>query len=121
MTLDEVVGAYCAAWNETDPAARMKLLEQSWGVAAVYVDPTGAAPAGRAGLHGHIAGFHQAYPGAKIVPTSKVDAHHGKIHFTWRLIMPDGSVAIDGRDFGEVDSIGHITRIVGFFGPPPEL
>ena len=81
----------------------------------------GVAPAGRAGLHAHIGGFHQAYPGAKIVQTSKADQHHGKIHFTWQLVLPDGSVAIEGRDFGELDATGRISHIVGFFGPPPAL
>ena len=31
MTLDEKVGAYCAAWNEKDEATRTALLEQVWG------------------------------------------------------------------------------------------
>ncbi len=121
MTLDETVIAYCAAWNEKDEGARMALLEKSWGDSGVYEDPMGVVPAGRSALHAHIANFHQGYPGAKIVPTSKVDEHHGKIHFTWRLVMRDGSVAIDGRDFGEIDATGRIAHIVGFFGPPPPL
>ncbi len=121
MTLDETVNAYCAAWNEKNEAARSSLLEQSWGDKGVYEDPIGVAPAGREGLHGHIGNFHQGYPGAKIVKTSKVDEHHGKIHFTWQLVMADGSVAIDGRDFGELDAAGRIAHIVGFFGPPPPL
>ncbi len=121
MTLDETVAAYCAAWNEKDEAARTALLEQAWGDKGVYEDPLGVVPPGRAALHGHIANFHQGYPGAKIVPTSKVEAHHGKIHFTWRLILPDGSVAIDGRDFGELDATGRIAHIVGFFGAPAPL
>ena len=121
MTLDETVSAYCAAWNETDGAARTALLETSWSDSGVYEDPTALVAPGRAALHAHIAKFHQGYPGAKIVPTSKVDAHHGKIHFTWRLVLPDGTVAIDGRDFGEIDPTGRIAHIVGFFGPPPPL
>ena len=121
MTLDEKVTAYCAAWNEKDEAARAALLEKSWGDDAVYEDPMGVVPAGRKGLHDHIANFHQGYPGAKIVSTSRVDEHHGKFHFTWRLVMPDGTVAIDGRDFGELDASGRIAHIVGFFGPPPPL
>ena len=121
MTLDEILTAYCASWNEKDEAARNALLDKSWGDAGVYEDPTGVVPAGRAALHAHIAGFHQAYPDAKIVPTSKADEHHGKIHFTWQMTMPDGSVAIDGRDFGELDATGRIAHIVGFFGPPPAL
>ena len=74
MTLDETVSAYCAAWNEKDEAARSALLEKSWGEAGVYEVPTGVAPPGRAALHAHIAGFHQAYPGAKIVATRPTGA-----------------------------------------------
>ena len=121
MTLDETVNAYCAAWNEKDEAARSALLEKSWGENGVYEDPMGVVPPGRSALHRHIANFHQGYPGGKIVPTSKVDEHHGKIHFTWRMVMADGSVAIDGRDFGELDPSGRLAHIVGFFGPPPPL
>ncbi len=121
MTLDETVSAYCAAWNEKDGAARTALLERSWGETGVYEDPMGMVPPGRAALHAHIANFHQGYPGAKIVKTSKVDEHHGKIHFTWKLELADGSTAIDGRDFGELDASGRIAHIVGFFGPPPPL
>ncbi len=121
MTLDETVGAYCGAWNERDEAVRAAILDKVWGDDGVYEDPMGVVPAGRAALHAHIANFHQGYPGAKIVPTSRVDEHHGKIHFTWQLVMPDGSVAIDGRDFGELDPTGRIAHIVGFFGPPPPI
>ncbi len=80
--------------------------------------PSGAP---RATLHGHIGGFHQAYPGARIVPTSKADQHHGKIHLTWLMVQPEGTVAIDGRDFGELDTTSRIAHTVGFFGPPPAL
>ncbi len=69
-------------------------------------------------LNTHIGGFHQAYPGAKIEPTSKAAEHQGKIHFTWRMVMPDGTIAID---FGELDATGRIGRIVGFSGPPAAL
>ncbi|MBB5464202.1 hypothetical protein HDG32_000295 [Paraburkholderia sp. CI2] len=121
MTLDEIVSAYCAAWNEKDEVARTALLEKSWGDSGVYEDPTSAVPPGRAALHAHIAGFHRAYAGARLVRTSRADQHHGKIHFTWQMMLPDGTVAVDGRDFGELDTTGRIAHIVGFFGPPPAL
>ena len=121
MTLDETVSAYCAAWNEKDGAARSALLEKCWGEAGVYEGPMGVVHAGRAALHAHIARLHQAYPGATIVAISKADEHHGKIHFTWKLVMPDGTIVNEGRDFDELDATGRIAHIVGFFGPPPAL
>ena len=119
MTLDEVLIAYCNSWNEKDEGVRRSLLESSWSEHGQYTDPLGAAPSGRDGLFAHIGGFHVGYPGAKIVPTSRADEHHGKIHFTWQLVLADGTVAIDGRDFGELDEAGKFKTIVGFFAPPP--
>jgi hypothetical protein len=121
MALDDVVGAYTSAWNEKDEDACRSLLEKSWSEKGAYEDPTAAVEPGRAALHAHIAQFHKDYPGAKIVATSKPDQHHGKIHFTWKMVLPNGAVAIEGRDFGELDSAGRIAHIVGFFGPPPAL
>ncbi|MFM0342276.1 nuclear transport factor 2 family protein [Paraburkholderia fungorum] len=121
MTLDEIVSTYCAAWNEKDEVARTAMLEKAWGDSGVYEDPTGVVPPGRASLHAHIGAFHQAYADARIVRTSGADQHHGKIYFTWQMVMPDGTVAIDGRDFGELDASGRIAHIIGFFGPPPAL
>lgn len=121
MTLWETVSTYCAAWNEKNKNARCSLIEKSWSENGVYEDPTAAVAPGRTALSAHIAGFHKAYPGARIVPTSKPDHHHGKIHFTWRMVAGDGTIAIEGRDFGELDGAGRIAHIVGFFGPPPPL
>ena len=119
MTLDKTVDAYCAAWGEPSGAARTALLNESWGDVGVYEDPLGVVPPGRSALDAHILKFQQGYPGAKIVRTSRVDEHHSKIQFTWRLILPDGSVAIEGRDFGELDASGRIGHIVGFFDLQP--
>jgi hypothetical protein len=35
------------------------------------------------------------------------------------MYAADGSVALEGMDFGEVDGQGALRRIVGFFGPLP--
>jgi hypothetical protein len=52
---------------------------------------------------------------------TRADQHYGKIHFTWQMVQPDGTVAIDGRDFGELDATGRVAHIVGFFDSPPTL
>ena len=76
---------------------------------------------GREALIRHIANFHERLPGTTIVFTSGVDHHHGKFHFLWQMIGPDGQVSLEGRDFGEFDRDGRISRIAGFFGSPPPL
>ena len=39
----------------------------------------------------------------------------------WLIVQPEGTVAIDGRDFGELDTTSRIAHTVGFFGPPPAV
>ncbi len=116
----ETVAAYAAAWSETDEDARRALLERSWTDDGVYVDPSGRAE-GRAALVGHIGGFHARMPGSRIEMASGVDEHGGLLRFAWRMVGPDGVVALEGMDFGELADDGRLDRIVGFFGPVPAV
>ncbi len=115
---EETVAAYAAAWNEADEDARRALLERSWTEDGVYIDPTGRAE-GRSALVRHIGGFHARMPGNRIEMASGVDEHDGLLRFTWQMLGPDGVVALDGMDFGELDGDGRLKLIVGFFGPFP--
>ena len=120
MGPSEAVATYGAAWAETDEAARRKLLEQAWSEVGTYLDPMGRAD-GREALVAHIGGFHQMMPGHRIESTSGVDEHDSYFRFAWRMLDPDGAVAMEGVDFGALDGDGKIASIVGFFGPWPEL
>jgi hypothetical protein len=112
------VDSYARAWLETDPAARRALLERCWAVDGVFCDPLGQVT-GRDGLADHIGGFQAEQPGARIEMVSGVDEHDGYVRFAWQLRAPDGSVALEGTDFGELDGDGVLRRIIGFFGPLP--
>ena len=115
-----VVRAYGDAWLDVDDAERRRLLEIAWSDDGVYQDPT-ADVAGREALLQHVNGFRNRFPGSSILLTSGVDHHHGALHFTWKIVAPDGQTTLEGRDFGELGVDGRIRRIVGFFGPPPPL
>ena len=119
MDLSEIVAAYGASWNESDEEKRRKLLEQSWADDAIYQDPMGRAE-GREALVAHIGGFHEMMPGNTIENTSGVDAHGDVFRFSWAMRGPDGNVALEGMDFGEVAPDGRLKSITGFFGPFPE-
>jgi hypothetical protein len=115
--VDETITLYAAAWNEPDAVARRRLLERAWAATGTYTDPT-AHVEGRAALDKHIEVYLKTQPaGTRIVPASAIDAHHGRFRFAWKMLAPDGSVAIEGLDYGELDADGRISRIVGFFGP----
>ena len=104
-------------WRETDAAARRTLLDTCWAEDGVYCDPLTRVE-GRDGLSSLIGSF-QENPGARIDVVSGVDEHDGYLRFAWRMLAADGSVAVEGTDFGEVDGEGTLRRIVGFVGPLP--
>lgn len=115
-TLERAIEVYCAAWNETDPVERDRMLEPVWAADATYTDPT-VHLTGRSALVAHIDAVFARYPGSTIVMTSAVDAHHGVARFAWKKVLADGTSLPDGIDFAEIGDDGKLTRIVGFFGP----
>lgn len=118
-TIIKNVTDYVAAWNEPHAAARTKLLEGCWAEDATYLDPNGRVP-GRAALAAHIEKMQAGRPGARIELMSGIDVHHNVVRFLWRLVRAGGSAGVVSIDFGEVDANGKLTRIVGFFGEPPQ-
>ncbi|MGY1689482.1 nuclear transport factor 2 family protein [Geodermatophilus sp. SYSU D01105] len=112
------VEKYAAAWREPDATARRTLLETCWAEDGVYCDPLSRVE-GRDGLAALIGSFQEENPGAHIDVVSGVDEHDGYVRFGWRMVAADGSVALEGTDFGELDGAGALRRIVGFFGPLP--
>jgi hypothetical protein len=121
MTItEEIVLAYVAAWSETDEGKRRALLEKSWAENGTYTDPT-VEVVGRDALVQHIEGIHQRFVDCRILLTSRVDEHHGRLRFTWAMVNPEGSRVSEGIDFGEIGSDGRLIRITGFFGLPSPI
>ncbi len=118
MTTQEVLDTYGEAWNEQDEAKRRQLLEACWADDGTFTDPQSDV-AGREALIAHIAEFQSQFAGARILPTSTADEHHGMVRFTWRIVAADGSTMLDGIDFSTLAKDGRIQKTVGFFGPPP--
>ena len=118
--LEKVLLAYVAAWNESDEAKRRSFLEASWADDGVYTDPM-AEVVGREALVQHIGQLLERFVDSRIILTSGVDEHHGKIRFTWARISPNGGQARGGIDFGELGRDGRLAGITGFFGPPAQI
>ncbi|WP_425145002.1 hypothetical protein [Deinococcus sp.] len=114
-SVELVVMAYTAAWNESDDATRRRLIELSWCENGVYSDPA-ARVVGRQALGEHIHAFGMRYPGARLELTSPVSAHHEHLHFTWRTVDSEGCTLREGRDIGQLGSDGRLISVVGFFG-----
>ena len=57
----------------------------------------------------------------KLERASGVEVHHGSLRFAWKIVAPDGKVVGQGFDYGELAEDGRLRKIVGFFGPFPDL
>ena len=112
--VQKTVDTYCAAWGEPDAMRRRALLDAACAAHVVYTDPRVATSTAGA-LLDHIAGVLAKRPGARIVRTSAVDAHHDLARFAWQVVSADGAALLDGVDIVEFAG-GKIVRIVGFFG-----
>jgi hypothetical protein len=115
--LTALIDRYCQAWTEPDPALRATLLSAVWAEGATYTDPS-VHVAGAAELLAHIAKVQARRPGAKVIRTSAVDAHHGIARFHWQVVQADGTPLPEGIDIAFLSpDESTIERIIGFFGP----
>lgn len=118
VTPEAAITGYCAAWNTTDRSTRDRLLARVWAADGVYMDPEPTLAAGRAALSDAIADFQHHYPGNRF-RCSAPQMDHRSMRVSWIRLGPDGKSLGQGMDFYDLGSDGRISRIVGFFGPPP--
>lgn len=118
LTPAAAVVGYCAAWNTTDRSTRDRLLARVWAANGVYNDPEPTLAAGRAALSAAIADFQRHYPGNRF-RCSAPQMDHRSLRVSWLRLGPDGKQLGQGMDFYDLAPDGRISRIVGFFGPPP--
>ena len=119
MNVTQLIDRYCRVWNESDSSLREDLLTGLWAPNATYTDPSVHA-ANAQELLTHVANVRARRPGASVVRTSAVDAHHGLARFAWRVVQADGTELPEGIDIAFISPDGsRIERIVGFFGPVP--
>jgi hypothetical protein len=113
---------YIAAWNETDPAARRRAVDELYTEHARYVDPLVDAR-GREAIDATIAAAQARFPGFVFRLAGPVDTHHDVARFTWELVpadSPDGAeVPVVGFDVAATDGHGHLRTVVGFLDKIP--
>ena len=115
--VSQIVGAYFAMWNESDPARRRAAIEQAWSADASYLDPMFAAQ-GADGLDALADGVHQQYPGHRFRLTDPVDAHHDRARWGWEFGPEGGAPIIAGVDFAVLAPDGRLREVTGFFARP---
>ena len=120
MSVEETIAEYSAAWSQTDAASRMAMLRRTVAEDVPYRDP-GAHVTGLDALSDVIAGVQAQFPGAVLVRTSAVDAHHDCMRFSWAFLDPAGATLLEGIDVCTVADDGRIASFTVFFGPLPDL
>ncbi len=118
--VNELVTTYFAIWNETDPAARQKLIADAWAEDATYVDPMFDAD-GHAGVEAMVTGFRQQFPLLAFRQIGETEAHHDRIRFSWELVPAGGGdVIAAGTDVAVIEN-GRLRSVTGFFDQAPVL
>ncbi|MER7702213.1 nuclear transport factor 2 family protein [Kitasatospora sp. NPDC097605] len=115
--LQQLAARYLAAWNETDPAARRKLIDEAWAEGGTYTDPL-AAVTGRAGVDALIGAAQAQFPGL-VFTLGPVDAHHDIARFTWNLGPAGEEPLVIGFDVLVADAEGRIASVYGFLDRVP--
>ncbi len=113
---------YIAAWNETDPAARRRAVDELYTEGARYVDPL-VDVRGREAIDATIAAAQAQFPGIVFRLAGPVDTHHDVARSTWELVpvgTPDGAeVPVVGFDVAATDGHGRPRAVVGFLDEVP--
>jgi hypothetical protein len=119
--MNDVIARYLACWNETDPTARRKLIDDAWDADASYIDPLAEAH-GRDAVDATIAAVQGQFPGFTFTLNGPADAHHRQARFTWGL-GPDGADGADplvvGFDVLVTGEDGRILTVLGFLDQVP--
>lgn len=118
--VNELVGRYIDAWNETDPAARRAAVEAVWTEDGTYVDPL-ADVSGHDGIDGLIAAVQAQFPGFVFRLGTPVDAHHDLARFTWELGPAGGEAVVVGFDVIVRAEDGRVRHVHGFLDKVPAM
>jgi hypothetical protein len=111
-TINAVVDAYIASWNEGDETRRRELVGQAFADDARYLDPLMSGE-GADGITGMIGAAQQQFPGHRFELSFGPDAHNDVVRFAWQLVGAGGPVAT-GTDFATVAADGRLRNVTGF-------
>jgi hypothetical protein len=116
--MHDVITQYLNCWNETDPAARRKLIGEVWAPDAEYIDPLAEAH-GRDAIDATIAAAQAQFPGFVFSLAGPVDTHHQQARFTWGLGPEGAEPPIAGFDVAVAGDDGKLVTVLGFLDKVP--
>ena len=114
------LAVYFEAFAEHDASRRSELLARCltadaeiWGPKRVF--------AAYAAISEKIAGFHQNWPGCRLVLASGLNTFGNAARFGKAIVNPDGSVAASGHSVVELAEDGRICRVIPFWEALPPI
>jgi hypothetical protein len=116
--MNDVIARYLDCWNETEPAARRKLIDEVWTIDAEYTDPLAQAH-GRDEIDATIGAVQQQFPGLVFSLAGPIDAHHQQARFTWGLGPEGAEPLVIGFDVAVTDDDAKIRTVLGFLDKVP--
>ena len=116
--MQEIIERYLAAWNETDAAARLALVESLWAADGSYTDPL-ADVRGPEAIASLMGAAQRQFAGLTFTLGGPVDANHNQARFTWHLGPAGGEAVVIGFDVVVLDGDGRIASVHGFLDKVP--
>jgi SnoaL-like domain len=117
-SFDDLAQRYIASWNETDPTARRRAVDEVYAEGARYVDPLVEAE-GREAIAATIGAVQQQFPDFRFRLAGPVDGHHGQARFGWELGPEGDDAPIVGFDVVTTDGSGRLQSVLGFLDKVP--
>ncbi|KAA0892498.1 nuclear transport factor 2 family protein [Pusillimonas sp. ANT_WB101] len=117
-TPSKIATQYVRIWNESDPARRRILIEQTFTPQARYIDPL-MQSAGHDALDAMIGAAQGQFSGLWFSVSGKADGHHDVVRFSWSLGAGDTEPVASGTDIAVVAADGRIDQLTGFLDKMP--
>ena len=115
--MNDVIDRYLDCWNQADPAARRKLIDDAWAAAPLHrPDRRGPRPDA---IDATIAAVQQQFPGMVFTLAGPIDAHHRQARFTWGLGLAGAEPLVVGFDVAVTDEDDKIVTVLGFLDKVP--
>ena len=115
--MHDVIARYLDCWNETDPAARRKLIGEVWAQDAEYIDPMAEAH-GRDAIDATIGAVQDQFPGLVFtLAAGRRAPPAGPLHLG--LGPRGGEPLVIGFDVAVTAGNGQIVSVLGFLDKVP--
>ncbi|MEM1195976.1 MAG: nuclear transport factor 2 family protein [Pseudomonadota bacterium] len=102
-------------WNTPDRAKRERLVSDALEHNVHFVDPNHNI-IGRTAFLAMVDQVQSEIPGAVYARNSEIDTQNNFCRYHWKVDL-DGKRLMNGFDVTEINDMGKIVKVIGFFGP----